>query len=64
VLIEGHVRVPDSCLEVYLGWLEGVVGGEDEEELEFAALMKAISVQNHNLKQSRGKNGEWTYGIW
>jgi len=32
--------MPDSRLEVDLGWLEGVVGGEDEEELEFTALKK------------------------
>jgi hypothetical protein len=40
MLVEGHVRVPNSCLEVDLGRLEGVVGGKDEEELEFTALEK------------------------
>jgi len=44
MLVECHVRVPDSRLEVYLGRLEGIVGGQDEEELEFAALRKAMSV--------------------
>jgi hypothetical protein len=33
--------VPDPRLEVDLGRLEGVVGWEDEEKLEFAALQKA-----------------------
>ena len=28
----------DARLEVDDGWLEGVLGREDEEELEFAAL--------------------------
>lgn len=27
-----------SGLEIYNGWLERVFGGQDEEELEFAAL--------------------------
>lgn len=42
VLVEGHVRVPDSRLEVDLGGLERVVGGEDEEELEFPALKENL----------------------
>jgi hypothetical protein len=44
MLVESHVRVPDSCLEIYLGWLEGVIGGQDEEELEFAALEEKVNV--------------------
>lgn len=28
----------DAGFEVYGWWLEGIFGGEDEEELEFAAL--------------------------
>lgn len=44
MLVEGHVGVPDPRLEVDLGGLEGVVGGEDEEELEFAALQKASAL--------------------
>jgi hypothetical protein len=32
--------VPDPCLEADLGGLEGVVGGEDEEELELATLRR------------------------
>lgn len=63
MLVEGHVRVPDSRLEVYLGRLEGIVGGQDEEELEFAALRKAMSVQNRELKQGRGKEEKCTYGV-
>lgn len=38
MLIGGDVRVEDAGLEVYLGWLEGVLGWEDEKEVEFAAL--------------------------
>lgn len=30
--------MPDPSLEIDLRGLEGVIGGEDEEELEFAAL--------------------------
>ena len=30
MFVEGHIRVPDSRLEVDLGRLERVVGGEDE----------------------------------
>lgn len=38
VLVKGDVGMPDASLEVDLGRLEGVVGGEDEEEFEFTAL--------------------------
>lgn len=38
VFIEGDVGVPDAGLEGDFGGLEGVVGGKDEEELEFTAL--------------------------
>lgn len=38
MLVEGDVGVPNFGLEVYLGGFEGVFGGEDEEELEFAPL--------------------------
>jgi hypothetical protein len=47
VLVEGHVGVVDSGLERDLGGLEWVVGWEDEEELEFAALEeRIISIKN------------------
>ena len=36
--------MPDSCLEIDLGRLEGVVGGEDEKELEFTALKKRSAI--------------------
>jgi len=38
MFIERHVRVVDSGLEGDLWRFEGVVGGEDEEKGEFAAL--------------------------
>jgi hypothetical protein len=38
LVIECYVGVVDSGFEVYGGRLEGVFGGEVEEELEFAAL--------------------------
>ena len=38
LVVEGNIGVVDSGLKVYDGWLEGVFGWEDEEELEFATL--------------------------
>lgn len=39
VLVVGDVRMVDLGLEVELGRFERVVGRQDEEELEFAALV-------------------------
>jgi len=44
VLVEGDVGVPDAGFECDLGWLEWVVGWEDEEEVEFAALLDIVLV--------------------
>jgi len=62
VLVEGHVRVPDSRLEVYLGGLKGVVGGKDEEELEFAALenRSALTIIGEGAWRLEGVIGEHT----
>lgn len=42
MFIGRDVWVEDAGLEVYLRWLKRVVGWEDEEEVEFAALMKML----------------------
>jgi hypothetical protein len=46
VFIIGDVRVVDLGLEVELGRFERVVGRQDEEELEFAALVGIVSIRS------------------
>jgi hypothetical protein len=51
--------VPDSCLEVYLGRLERVVGGQNKEELEFAALEKRSALATIPIwKEIEGERGK------
>jgi hypothetical protein len=61
VLVEGDIRVEDTGFERDLGGFEGVVGGEDEEELEFSALGKdTVSVCR---TKGEGKKTWEAYGI-
>lgn len=45
MFIIGDIRVVDLGLEVELGRLERVVGRQDEEKLEFAALIIVVSAR-------------------
>jgi hypothetical protein len=45
MFIIGDIRVIDLGLEVELGRFERVVGRQDEEKLEFAALVVIVSTR-------------------
>lgn len=47
MLVEGYVGVVDTGFEVDFGGLEWVFGGEDEEELEFAADVGGVGWAVH-----------------
>jgi hypothetical protein len=61
VLVEGDVWVEDTGFERDLGGFERVVGGEDEEELEFSALGKdTVSICRN---KGVGRSAWEAYGI-
>jgi hypothetical protein len=61
VLVEGDVWVEDTGFERDLGWFERIVGWEDKEELEFAALRKGIvSVCRDKREEERVREA---YGV-
>lgn len=53
LVVKCYVGVVDSRLEVYDGWLEGVFGGEDEKELELAALGEPDVSRQRGRKEDR-----------
>jgi hypothetical protein len=58
LLVEGDVGVPDAGLEIDSWRLEGVFGGESEEEFEFTALDECQWELNIYIR------AQMTYHVW